>query len=77
MTARMNGYTEEELVDMLKLRQGGLTQYEFAREIGISSQFLSDLYRGYRGIESKRVLAYLAPSGKKFKLRKLFDLVDR
>jgi transcriptional regulator with XRE-family HTH domain len=71
------GYTEDELIQMLKLRQGGLTLTDFAKDIGISQQFLSDLYRGHRTIDSKRVLAYLAPSGKVFKLRKLWDLVDR
>ena len=77
MTDRRLGYTESELIDMLKLRQGGLTQTEYAKEIGISYQFLSDLFRGYRGIDSERVLAYLAPRGKKFVLRKQWDLVDR
>jgi hypothetical protein len=77
MTDRRLGYTEDELLDMLKLRQGGLTNEEYAKEIGISPQFLGDLYRRYRGIDSNRVLAYLAPRGKRFQIRKLWDIVDR
>jgi transcriptional regulator with XRE-family HTH domain len=77
MPNKPNSYTESEILDMLKFRQGGLTQTEYAKEIGISEQFLSDLYRGTRTIDSPRVLSYLAPRGKKFQLRKQWDLVER
>jgi hypothetical protein len=77
MTDRRLGYTEDELLDILKNRQGGLTNDEYAKEIGISPQFLGNLYRHERGMDSRRVLAYLAPRGKRFNLRRLWDLVDR
>lgn len=77
MPNKPTAYTEGELLDQLRLRQGGLTQTEYAKEIQISEQFLSDLYCGRRTIDSPRVLAYLAPRGKRFQLRKQWDLVDR
>ncbi len=60
-------YTAEELVQMLKDRQGGLSQTAYAAEIGISFQMLSDVYLGKRGVGNDKILAYLAPKGKEFR----------
>ena len=70
-------YTSEELVQMLRDRQGGATQIQFAAEIGISNTLLSDIYLGRRSIGNDKILAYLAPKGKEFRHRDCWFLVSK
>lgn len=37
-------YTVEQVLDILRKRQGDRTQREFAAELGITAQYLCDLY---------------------------------
>lgn len=39
-----------DVVEALKKRQGSKSLREFARELGISAPYLSDIYRGHRGV---------------------------
>lgn len=68
-------YTSTELVDLLKQRQGGLSQIAYAAEIGISMQLLSDVYLGKRSVGNEKILAYLAPKDKTFIRRDCWFLV--
>jgi transcriptional regulator with XRE-family HTH domain len=70
-------YTTDELVLMLKNRQGGLTQQQFALEIGISLTLLNQIMNGTRSVGNRHVLEYLAPKGKKFIERFVYHLVSR
>jgi transcriptional regulator with XRE-family HTH domain len=69
-------YTARELREMLKDRQGGQTQVQFANEIGISMQLLSQIYKGDRSPGNELVLKYLAPKGKKFVHHGCWTLVE-
>lgn len=69
-------YTASELRDMLKDRQGGMTQVQFATEIGISMQLLSQIFKGDRSVGNDLVLKYLAPKGKKFVHHDCWTLVE-
>lgn len=59
-------YTSEEIIDLLKQRQGGITQDQFAKEIGCSPQLLNNIYNGRRSPCNDQILRYLAPRGKRF-----------
>lgn len=37
-------YTAEQVIELMRKRQGDRTQREFARELGITQQYLCDLY---------------------------------
>jgi hypothetical protein len=50
--------TVEELLDLMKKIQGEKTNTEFAADLGISKQYLSDMYNG-RKIPSEAVSATL------------------
>ena len=41
-------YTADEVVNILRKRQGERTQREFAAELGITQQYLCDLYARHR-----------------------------
>jgi DNA-binding XRE family transcriptional regulator len=69
-------YTASELRDMLKDRQGGMTQVQFATEIGVSMQLLSQIFKGDRSVGNELVLKFLAPRGKFFKHHDVWELVD-
>ena len=69
-------YTASELRDMLKDRQGGMTQVQFATEIGISMQLLSQIFKGDRSVGNDLVLKYLAPKGTKFVHHDCWTLVE-
>lgn len=45
----------ETVVAMIKSRQGAQSAASYARQLGISPQFLSDVYKGLRG-PSKEML---------------------
>lgn len=60
---RPEAYTADELVQALKDRQAGLTLKQYAAEIGISFQLLSQILNGTRSVGNDKVLAYLAPKG--------------
>lgn len=59
---------KDDVIDMLKKKQGEMTQKEFAAEIDCSLSYLIDLYAGRRdpgpkildflGIERQRVVTY-------------------
>lgn len=68
-------YTAQELVDLLKARQGGLTLKQYADEIGISFQLLAQILQGQRSVGNEKVLAYLAPKGKHYLHRDQWLLV--
>ena len=70
-------YTPEELLEMLKSRKGAMSNRDYAEEIQISEQFLSDIMLGKRGIGSEKVLAYLAPRGKVFQGKTVYTLVPK
>jgi len=70
-------YTAGELIDLLKLRQGGMTLSVYSKEIGISIPMLSDIFRGSRSVGNEKVLAYLAPKGKQFTERKTWVLDNK
>lgn len=40
--------TAKEVVELMRRRQGKRNQRAFAEELGISQQYLSEVYRGYR-----------------------------
>lgn len=44
----MKSITLEQLINLLREKQGNRTQVELANELGITPQFLSDIYAGYR-----------------------------
>lgn len=44
----MKSLTQEQVVQMMRKRQGTRTAKEFAEELGISPQYLSDIYGGKR-----------------------------
>jgi transcriptional regulator with XRE-family HTH domain len=44
----MKTFTESEVVELLKNGQGKKSQSEYAVKIGVSAQYLSDVYRGLR-----------------------------
>jgi len=69
-------YTAGELRQMLKDRQGGMTQVQFANEIGISMQLLSQIFKGDRSVGNDLVLKYLAPRGKRFVHSDCWHLID-
>jgi transcriptional regulator with XRE-family HTH domain len=58
MVLMLRGYTTEDVLKMLRYRQGEKTQREFAAEIEITQQHLSDVLAGNRGPGTK-ILAYL------------------
>lgn len=49
---------ENSILEMLKQRQGNRTRSELAREIGISPQYLHDVFNGRRG-PGPKILAFL------------------
>lgn len=51
-------YTPEQVISLLASKQGGRSQREFAKEIGVSQQFLCDLLKGRR-TPGPAVLKYL------------------
>lgn len=70
-------YTAEELRELLKSRQSGLTLKLFAAEVGLSFQYTSQLLNGTRPIDNEKVLEYLAPKGMKFVKEEVFYLVPK
>ena len=54
----MNVYRTGEVLKMLRARQGARNQKQLAAEIGVSQQFLSDVFAGKRG-PGTRILIYL------------------
>lgn len=44
----MKRLKRSDVIDLLKKKQAGKTQQEFAREIGISGTLLYEIYRGTR-----------------------------
>jgi len=40
--------TLKQVIALMKQRQGNKTQTDFAAELGISKQFLCDIYQGHR-----------------------------
>lgn len=48
----------EDVIAMLKSRQGGMPQVEFAKKIGISEQLLSGVYKGSR-LPGTDILSFL------------------
>ena len=67
-------FSEQELVELLRSRQGVKTQAEFALDLGISDKLLSNIYGGKRSVGNKNVLRYLAPPGYTFERQKFFVL---
>jgi transcriptional regulator with XRE-family HTH domain len=60
---RPETYIADELRQALKDRQGGLTLQQYAAEIGLSFQMLSQILNGSRSPGNQKVLDYLAPKG--------------
>ncbi len=54
----MKTFTESQVVQMLKDGQGKMTQAEYAKEIGVSAQYLGDVYHGRRA-PGPAILNYL------------------
>ena len=69
-------YTSSELRQLLRDRQGGLSQKQFAAELGLSEQMLSNIYKAERSVGNDLVLAYLAPRGRKFIHADVWFLMD-
>jgi len=46
-------YTRDQVISILKKRQGERTQSELADELGVSQQYLCDVYAGKRYIGVK------------------------
>ena len=44
----MKAITREQVVEQLRKGQGKRTQMEYAKSLGISQQYLNDVYRGRR-----------------------------
>jgi transcriptional regulator with XRE-family HTH domain len=59
-------YTEDELRQALKDRQGGQNLKQYAEEIGVSFTYLSQILLGDRPIGNDRILEYLAPKGMQY-----------
>jgi len=68
-------YTSEELVALLRDRMGTMTQQQFAAELGISYQLLSQILKGDRSVGNDLVLKYLAGPKKKFVEERVWHLV--
>ena len=52
-------YSAEEVLGLLRDKQGNRTQTEFAVEIGVTNQYLSDVLNGRRGPTGPAILRYL------------------
>lgn len=50
-------FTREEIIKMLRKQQGDRTQTELAKELGISKQFLADVFSGHRAPGEKLLSA--------------------
>lgn len=46
-------------LQMLKAGQGARSMRAYAKEIGISAAYLSDIYRARRGADGPKILTYL------------------
>ena len=46
--ATVKAMNRKQLIDLMRKRQGKRTAREFAEELGISSQYISDIYSGKR-----------------------------
>lgn len=63
----MKRLTKPELIELMRRRQGDRTASEFARELGITPQYLSDVYADRRepgpailnGLGLQREVAYV------------------
>lgn len=51
--------TTDDIVAMLKKKQGKQYQKDFAANLGITASQLSDIYTGRRAIFNDKVMAYL------------------
>lgn len=75
-------YTPQELVELLKQKQGTMTLAAYATEIGVSMQLLSQILlgdgtfgNGRRSVNNDKVLNYLAPRGSHFERSDVYRLV--
>lgn len=50
--------TEDQVLAALKAKQGNMTLREFAKKIGVSAAYISDIYRRNRE-PGKKILAFL------------------
>ena len=70
-------YTEDELRQTLKDRQGGYTLAQYAAEIGLSIAYLSQILTGSRPVSNEKVLDFLAPTGMTYIKRDVYMLVKK
>ncbi len=75
--SRPEVYTEEELTQALRDRQAGRTLKEYAEEISLSFQMLSQVLNGSRSISNEKVLEFLAPRGMKYVKKNVYELVKK
>ena len=54
----MRGFNTDEVLKMLRARMGQRTQRDFAAELGVSQQYLCDVYQGKRA-PAKKMLQFL------------------
>lgn len=59
MSTPKRQYSLEELIDLLKGKQGDLTITEYAAKIGISAPMLSNVLCGHRRADGSKVLKFL------------------
>ena len=70
-------YTEDEIRQALKDRQGGFSLQQYAIEIGISAPFLSQILSGSRSVSNEKVLQFLAPNGMEYVKREVYYLMSK
>ena len=75
--SRPTPYTSEELRQSLEDRRGGLTLKQFAADVGLSLQYVSQILNGTRPIDNDKVLEYLAPKNMKYVKEEVYHLVPK
>jgi transcriptional regulator with XRE-family HTH domain len=68
-------YSQNEVIDILKRRQGQRATRKFASELGVSAQYLSEIYRGARP-PGKRILNFLGLGSDKSTTVTYFELTE-
>lgn len=69
----MKTYTREDVIRMLKTRQGTKQSNHFAKELEVSAPFLNDVYAGNRP-PSPKILAFLGLGREKTTVVTYFEL---
>jgi hypothetical protein len=70
---KLKVYTRDDVIRMLKAKQGSQRAKYFAQEIGVSAPYLNDVYAGNR-TPSHKILSFLGLGREKTTVVTYFDL---